>query len=398
MIVRPMTRKLRCAMAITAIALCFSGCAAQSTAGAEDDAQGGSTLTDVDARIRFVPQWERRTPSESMRDFRPTQPAGIAVDAGGQRLIAATQAGMVLAYDTTDGETLWRFDLGEYPSAPPVIVGDRVLIGSSTEELICLSLRDGEELWRTTLDAVVHGRSVVVDDHVYVTTAEEALAKLNLSTGEIAWRFRRQRIAELEIRGGGTPLVDGDDVYVGFSDGSLYKLNTAGELVWAADLSEGSRRLVDVDEQPLLVGDLVIAISQSGGMMALRADTGARVWRLEGNGHTRPLLHDGALITTTAAGEIRWVDPLTGTLRGELEMDTVGLSRLVHWAPPAALVTDRNRGLFAVDLRRPWIYTEVLAQGGISGQIAWHGDRVYFMSNRGMLHALRAFRDYDDTP
>lgn len=393
MSLRPLSRKLQRAVAYSAIALCFSGCAASSTSGSDGTTEALPSPQPVEESLRLVPQWQRSVPSESMRDFRPIQPSGVAVDEGGRRVVVATMQGRVIAYDAREGEEQWRFEIGEYPSSPPIITGDRVLVGSSTEELICLSLRDGEVLWRTNLDAVVHGTPVVDGDSVYVTTAEEALARLSIVSGEIAWRFRRPRIAELEIRGGGMPLISGEDVFIGFSDGSLYKLNTAGELMWAADLSEGSRRLVDVDAQPLLVDGLVIAISQSGGMMALRADSGTRVWRLEGNGYTRPLLHEGALVTTSAAGEMLWVDPLTGVERGELQFDTVGLSPLVHWAPPAALLTDRNRGLFVVDLRRPWIYSEIGAQGGISGQIAWHGDRVYFLSNRGLLHAMRAYRE-----
>ena len=53
--------------------------------------------------------------------------------------------GWINAVNASDGKKLWAFKTGGEIKSSPVVVGDRVLIGSYDEHLYCLSARDGRD-------------------------------------------------------------------------------------------------------------------------------------------------------------------------------------------------------------------------------------------------------------
>ena len=54
--------------------------------------------------------------------------------------------GWINAVNASDGKKLWAFKTNGEIKSSPVVVGDRVLIGSYDEHLYCLSARDGSLL------------------------------------------------------------------------------------------------------------------------------------------------------------------------------------------------------------------------------------------------------------
>jgi len=56
--------------------------------------------------------------------------------------------GWINAINASDGRKLWAFKTNNEIKSSPVVVGDRVLIGSYDEHLYCLSVRSGSLLWK----------------------------------------------------------------------------------------------------------------------------------------------------------------------------------------------------------------------------------------------------------
>src|SRR5688572_22842609 len=57
-------------------------------------------------------------------------------------------AGWLNAINASDGKKLWAFKAGSEIKSSPVVVCDRVLIGSYDQHLYCLSTRNGSVLWK----------------------------------------------------------------------------------------------------------------------------------------------------------------------------------------------------------------------------------------------------------
>src|SRR5690349_15243573 len=64
--------------------------------------------------------------------------------------------GWVNAINASDGKKLWAFKANGEIKSSPVVVGDRVLIGSYDENLYCLSARTGSLLWKFKTNGPVH--------------------------------------------------------------------------------------------------------------------------------------------------------------------------------------------------------------------------------------------------
>ncbi|HEX6203444.1 MAG TPA: PQQ-binding-like beta-propeller repeat protein, partial [Thermoanaerobaculia bacterium] len=84
------------------------------------------------------PLWRVDDPPPGARDHRPLDAVLV-----GDRLVVPSRTGVVDAYRATDGERLWRRDLGASLNAAPLAIGDRVWIGGTDGRLRSFSAADG---------------------------------------------------------------------------------------------------------------------------------------------------------------------------------------------------------------------------------------------------------------
>lgn len=105
-------------------------------------------------------------------------------------------------------------------------------------------------------------------------------------------------------------LPDGD-VVVGNESGALLRLSTRGTPRWRVTLPR------EVAARPVLVGDLVVAITGGGTAVGLTADSGAERWRVPGlSPSITPLAGNGTdAFVLGIDGSVRAINALTGSTR-----------------------------------------------------------------------------------
>ena len=87
------------------------------------------------------------------------------------------------AVDTKTGKGLWTFKtMGEIRSSP-VVVGDRVLIGSYDRFLYALSAAKGEVAWKIEFQGYVHATPSVVDGVAYISGCDETFRGIRVADG-----------------------------------------------------------------------------------------------------------------------------------------------------------------------------------------------------------------------
>ena len=119
--------------------------------------------------------------------------------------------------------------------APPVIVGDRVLVAAAeSEELLCINLYDGKQVWkqaRNTLRTLVG----VTADKVLVS-GPHVLTAFNLADGKPAW--------SVDVKGtltAGRGMIAGGKYYLPLTSGELWAVSTEnGEVVGKSYTTEGT--------------------------------------------------------------------------------------------------------------------------------------------------------------
>lgn len=261
---------------------------------------------------------------------------------------------------------LWTFRAGGEIRHPPVIAGGRVFVASHADNLFALDLRSGRPRWeyRPPAGHLWNASLAIGPGVLYVGTQGGRLVALDQSTGRVIWR--RSVRGEVKFR----PFVAGDRLYVAttFAGGRMEK-DPAGRAT----------------------------------VYALRAADGSTVWeRATANFALRePFLLDGRVFVggafasdvPTEDGEGGWtrvyaLDAGSGEPKWTYESADGFVKSLYAFGPAVAYVgyADVMRGLDAASGRQSWRYhTENWTQGFLGA-----GDRIYFGSANGFVHALDA--------
>ncbi len=178
--------------------------------------------------------------------------------------------------------------------------------------------------WRTRTGGALFAAPAVRDGTAYVGNVDGVFLALRISDGAKVWAFAAGRPIF------GEALATDDAVYFACDNGALFKLNRAdGKEVWRYDLGDGQVNRIlpnpyvyDYDHQsprPVLADGVLYLGSGDGSFHAVRADTGARVWRIatKGKVRTTALVQGDRVFFGTLGNSVCAADRATGKILWE---------------------------------------------------------------------------------
>jgi outer membrane protein assembly factor BamB len=225
--------------------------------------------------------------------------------------------------DTSTGATLWtRQDLPcnhhRGAGSSPILFGNLLFInydGYDVQYVVALDKTTGETVWRqdrdidygtsdgdakkaygTPLVVAVGGRPLLISPAAAGTTAYEPL------TGEVVWRLRHGG-----MNAAAPPLFGNGLLFVNTADGGFREFAVRPE--GHGDITENvvwkQQQTMPVRCAPLLVGDLLFMINETGILSCLEAETGDVVWRQRLGGHysASPVYADGHVYFSSEDGD-----------------------------------------------------------------------------------------------
>jgi outer membrane protein assembly factor BamB len=272
---------------------------------------GGVACADTTANDRVnpeVPLWFSRA-SGAMHVYidreltAPTRQVGEdyehgrpGIDAVHGRVFVGSSDHGLYALRAGDGTTIWRFETLGVVQCEPLYdpEHDVVYFGSGDGAMYAVQGRDGTLLWRFNTGAEI-GRKPVIGGpggtFLYVANGADQLFGLERATGKQIWTVHRAPALGMEIAAHAGPAFDGDAIYMAYSDGHVGAYDAKdGQERWApVDLSAEAEqslgdapRYLDVDSTPVVNdvpgGRVVYVASYAGGVFALDAHSGSRVW------------------------------------------------------------------------------------------------------------------------
>ncbi len=177
--------------------------------------------------------------------------------------------------DAADGTDLFHLDSGSVPVLPLRNCGGRWFMSLSSGEIQAIDPEDGQVLWRRHVEGlptspVCHGKRLMVG------TSTHNLVGLKTRSGRKDWTQRLAGAVAVQ------PLVYGGGVYAGALDGRIYgfKIN-GGDRLWAVSVGERVRR------QPVLIrGFLGLASGGETRLTFLHLPTGHLILEAEAPGET----------------------------------------------------------------------------------------------------------------
>lgn len=337
--------------------------------------------------------------------------AGLTYDPRTDRLIAATEAGRVLALWARDGRQVWSHDLGGAIRATPTLHQGRLYVATDAA-LVALNARTGRELWRAPFGSQRAERlpiadqnsrwdhysaSAAIDDNfIAIPSRDGCVHALDARNGARRWRTCTEDVLT------GTPALTHDAVLFGGMDGNAYALAraTGGEL-WRRNLS------MPLPRDAVIANGAVLFGSRTYDLSALDAQTGEPAW-------TRyfwfswvdaaPALADGVIYIGASDGlQVQALDARNGARIWRARVPGwswgrpgIGRETIYAGAVGGQYSGVRRGGLVAIDRvtgERRWIIpSEEAAEGetyGFAAAPAVAGDRVFAADLTGAIFAFR---------
>lgn len=223
------------------------------------DAESGQVLWEVAAGrcIAGSPAAANKVLLVSLMDPAPCKPH----DRGAPGYVAALTA--------ATGDEIWRFEAGVIESSP-LVVGNRVFVGSWDNSVYAIDVETGEEIWSYETEDRIRGGATFGKGRIYIAGDDDMLYALSARDGELAWSAK----ADGNFRT--TPVISAGRVFIGNADGNVYAFDAEdGEELWT--YAAGG----PVFGTPAIRQNTVYGGSEAGQLFALNAATGDLRWSFD---------------------------------------------------------------------------------------------------------------------
>jgi len=355
-------------------------------------------------RMPYNPQWVSVVKRGKLFKYKRKENASPRVH--GDLVFVGSDGGYFYAMKKKNGAKEWRFKTTGPVNSAPAFWNHLVLFGDDDGRLYAVSISDGKEAWRAELGSEILSAPAVGNDRVYVATSEGKIAALSPSDGHVLWEGGRKseftgRI-QMTIRGNASPALDpsGDRLFVGYADGVVQCLSASGgKVLWEKALSKekvakgvnGFSGFNDVDGTPLVDGDRLYVSTFDGGLFALAKQNGNVLWnRPEGSGVS--LLATGdMLVVAASSGHLTAYQKKDGTRLWDSPVGRGALTAPVAYKDLIAVgLSDETMNF--VDAEDGHVIARRFAKKGIYSDPVVDEDRIYYLSNGGRLYSLRFVR------
>jgi outer membrane protein assembly factor BamB len=230
------------------------------------------------------------------------------------------------------------------------------------------------EQWRSGLGRAAAGPPAFGDALIAVATVDRYVSVLLRESGDRAWRKR------LNAPCVGSPLLAGDRIYVatGGLQGRVFALTIAGKKRW-------DRRIGPVSPPLALAGDLLVAATERGTVVALEARRGGTRWTRELPQAARAgvlRLADGLLVATDDS-LYRLADS-SGTVDARVGLPATVIG-IPAWQGDTLVVATASGHIVGLDGRDLRVLWSVEAGSSFFGGPALARDTAFAVSLRGEL-------------
>ena len=233
-------------------------------------------LVKINSQVKIDNTWSKKIFSDI-----PTGKTDLVVDSDG--IFTFSSAGLVFSY-FSNGKLNWEKDLNFSLSSGVGKGFGSLFVTSIDGDIFSLDINNGNLNWSSKIG----GESLSVPssngDIVAVQTSNGKITAINLKDGKFRWEYISV-LPSLSLRGTSSPIFDDGNLYVGFANGNLAKIEPrSGVIQWEipVTISKGSseiERIIDIDSKPLVSSGLAFATSYQGDVSAINSLNGRVIWR-----------------------------------------------------------------------------------------------------------------------
>lgn len=188
------------------------------------------------------------------------------------------------ADSTNSPKLVWRFVSTQPFVASPVVDSGLLYVGGLDSMLYCIVADRGTIKWKRSVHGEVRSRVALGKKTLYCVSGDGNLYAISRADGAVVWTFHTRgekkyspfAFADYFFS---APVPDGDIVYFGSGDGSVYAVNrVTGQLVWKFVTGDV------VHSTPSIAGDNLYIGSFDGFVYCLNKRSGRLIWKFKSVG------------------------------------------------------------------------------------------------------------------
>ncbi len=336
----------------------------------------------------FNKLWSINVGSGATDGFALLRPAQV-----GSSILAASRDGDVVRVDSANGKTIWRTRLKSEIFSGVAADETTVVVTFDNSDVTALDYSSGEILWTHTLGKQVSAPPAVGKGRVVVRAVDGTVNGLDSSTGEQVWSFQRPTQG-LSVHGDPAPVISGDAILTGFSNGKLVVSNLInGRVFWEKALSipRGSNeidRLNDIDTLPMVAINTVYSATYQGDVVAMRLQNSNELWRTRMSTRLPMSRDQDTIFVTTALGSVAAIDAVDGKILWQQDaLQGYGVS-MPAVLSDQVLVGDSKGSLYLLNRQDGSISAKQAVGNGAVLNLINDGDRVIVYTSKGSLSAV----------
>lgn len=221
-----------------------------------------------------------------------------------QVVYQADHKGVLVALSKDRGTKIWRKMTHHPISSGPVLINNTLIVGTTNGKVLAFHPYTGEELWQARVPSEVLAPPQGNEQTLLVSTIDGQLTALNPQNGQQLWQYERTAVPALILRGGSSPVMAGNHAYAGFANGKFVALNLKnGDLDWEKTITTPRgrselQRMVDIQANPVILGNDVYVASYQGNITALSLDSGQVQWQRKVSSYKDMMVDDKAVYIT----------------------------------------------------------------------------------------------------
>lgn len=355
----------------------------------KDNSPKPKELVDIQDRVKVQEKWSvavgKFSKSKEYLQLRPVIHGGF--------IYTADASGVVHAVRKSTGRIIWTTQLKHPLVSGPSLGDGYIAVGTNNASLIVLNEATGKQLWQKKLSGDLLSPPVIAHKKIIAKTIDGVVYALNAVDGKQLWTVEHGSPG-LVLKASSSPVIKGNLVLIGFSDGKMDAIDIgSGRVIWQRSIAYASgssdvERLVDIDANPIVEGEVVYLASYQGYIGALSLVNGQFVWRKAGSVYKNMLSADNTLYVSDSRdvlwsinkqnGQVNWKQKVFKA-RGLTDPVLVGNNLLVG---------DKTGYLHFVNPHTGELLGRYKASSGVIVSPEVIGRTLYVLTDNGMLTQL----------
>lgn len=304
-----MDRKYKIPFALALLSAALMGCSSNKV---KQEKIKPNPLPKLAQASSLVPVFSEKVSSTAKED-----PLRLRLDADNGVTFLMDPKGEVAAYKGK--QRLWETKVSQHELSSGVEAADGlVVVGNKKGQLFALDQATGEQKWTAQLSGALISSALIQTGRVIVIANDGTIFAFDEATGQQAWTYKLAN-SQFSLRGQAAPVaLDARTIAVATSNGYIYAIDSLTgvprmqQRVAVSDGRSDIQRLIDVDGEPVIAGQLLITTSYQGQVTATDLASRRVVWSEDASSINRPEVSDNKVFVTQTDGKIAAYDLVTG--------------------------------------------------------------------------------------